>query len=193
MKLFIPEIGTQLKLTSDWKFNLHAESRNASLGEIYDYIYFCSYNPDHNCNGNVWLSLNDTTKVPILDYSTVQYPSWDEIERKSKSLCGLINYYDAHTALNEARRKAEEASPELQASLKIWNEWYEKLKVINKYPHIEVNIPKNSILKVDRIYIRKGNKDYSSISFYWNDNPTKKKIRFWAKLDDCNNIECDVI
>lgn len=43
-------------------------------------------------------------------------------------------------------------------------------------------------LRVDRIYIRKGNKDYSSISF-WIKNGPYKGARFWAKLSDVNQIE----
>lgn len=70
---------------------------------------------------------------------------------------------------------------------------------------IEATIPKGCILKIDRIYIRKGSKDYSSITFYvknmgeiftkssrWSDKKVNKKaFRFWAKLSECNNIKFD--
>jgi hypothetical protein len=63
---------------------------------------------------------------------------------------------------------------------------------------------------VDRIYIRKGNKEYSSITFLWKGEalPSKMEqykpggefykipripIRFWAKLSDVNNIEFDKV
>ncbi len=55
-----------------------------------------------------------------------------------------------------------------------------------------VTLPKDSILAFDRIYIRKGASDFSSISFYLKDSnilSTKKKPRFWAKLVDCNKIQ----
>lgn len=64
-------------------------------------------------------------------------------------------------------------------------------------------LPKGITLTVDRIYIRNGAKDFSSISFRLNIDPKKplkfvgtdivipKGIRFWAKLDECNNIEFD--
>lgn len=42
-------------------------------------------------------------------------------------------------------------------------------------------------LKIDRIYIRKGNKEYSSISF-WIKNGPYKGARFWAKLSEVNQI-----
>jgi hypothetical protein len=61
-----------------------------------------------------------------------------------------------------------------------------------------VILPIGTILKVDRIYIRNGAQDYSSISFYAEgikgngglDKP--KNSRFWAKLLDCNNIEFEI-
>jgi hypothetical protein len=59
----------------------------------------------------------------------------------------------------------------------------------------EITIPKDSILKVDRIYIRKGADDYSSVTFYIESIPGikfKKKIRFFASLRDVNNIEVSV-
>lgn len=53
-------------------------------------------------------------------------------------------------------------------------------------------LSKESKLKIDRIYIRKGDSaDFNSISFILlsgNEKTVKTKVRFWAKLDDCNNI-----
>ena len=42
-------------------------------------------------------------------------------------------------------------------------------------------------LRVDRIYIRKGSSEYSSVSFWIKSGPYKGK-RFWAKLEDVNTI-----
>ena len=73
------------------------------------------------------------------------------------------------------------------------------------YGAAPATIPAGAILKVDRVYIRKGSKDYSSITFLWkgealpakietySDGSTGKvpriPVRFWAKLADVNNIE----
>lgn len=59
----------------------------------------------------------------------------------------------------------------------------------------EVSIPSGSLLKVDRVYIRKGLHEYSSISFYVelpNQKGKPQKCRFWASLQDCNNIYFDI-
>ena len=56
----------------------------------------------------------------------------------------------------------------------------------------QVTIPKESVLAIDRIFIRKGMDDWSSLTFFLKHHPDKefkKKPRFWAKLHDCNNIE----
>jgi len=67
-------------------------------------------------------------------------------------------------------------------------------------------IPAGSKLKIDRIYIRKGQDDFSSVTFFWVDKRTEsyieecwgkqvkkpaRPVRFWTKLDDVNNIEFD--
>lgn len=61
-----------------------------------------------------------------------------------------------------------------------------------KWQATDVTLNKGSILKVDRIYIRKGKQEYSSITFVLTQTTqfkTKKKPRFWAKLEDVNKIE----
>lgn len=55
----------------------------------------------------------------------------------------------------------------------------------------DVTIFAGTTLSVDRIYIRKGSSEYSSLSFFIQYSPKKtykKKPRFWAKLADCNKI-----
>jgi hypothetical protein len=60
---------------------------------------------------------------------------------------------------------------------------------------VSTTLPKGTLLKIDRIYIRKGLTDYSSVSFYASNNTSltkagkPKRYRFWAKLPDVNNIE----
>jgi hypothetical protein len=75
------------------------------------------------------------------------------------------------------------------------NYWGDGQAYCNTYYH-EVILPKGTILKVDRIYIRKGQDDYSSLTFFITGSPhpmlsDKKgpKRRFWAKLADVNDIE----
>lgn len=45
-----------------------------------------------------------------------------------------------------------------------------------------VTLPRGSILKVERIYIRRNQPQYDSVTFRW------EKCRFWAKLADVNTI-----
>jgi len=73
-----------------------------------------------------------------------------------------------------------------------------KMGRYNDAPH-EVSLPEGTVLKVDRIYIRKGNQEFSSMSFYSlgigkgsGAFGRPKSARFWAKLSDCNGIECEI-
>lgn len=69
--------------------------------------------------------------------------------------------------------------------------------------HELFTLPKGSVLRVSRVYIRQGTSDtYDSITFWLKDtslvDPSdpkgKKKVkgRFWAKLADVNKMECEV-
>jgi hypothetical protein len=60
-------------------------------------------------------------------------------------------------------------------------------------------IPTGAILSVERIYIRRGQADFDSVSFslirdsvkgteFGDKLPKKGRVRFWAKLDDVNEI-----
>lgn len=60
---------------------------------------------------------------------------------------------------------------------------------------VPVTLPVGTILTVDRLYIRRGQSGFDSVSFYaqipTNNQPgsKSKKRRFFAKLEDVNNIE----
>lgn len=69
------------------------------------------------------------------------------------------------------------------------NKLYDQL---HKLLVVNITIPAGSVLAIDRIFIRKGLDDWSSLTFYLKHHPDrqfKKKPRFWAKLHDCNKIE----
>jgi len=59
---------------------------------------------------------------------------------------------------------------------------------------IDVTLPAGTELTIDRLYIRKGISDYSSVSFNLNKTDhealnVKGRKRFWAKLEDVNRLE----
>jgi hypothetical protein len=51
-----------------------------------------------------------------------------------------------------------------------------------------VTLAQGTILGIDRVYIRKGARDFSSLSFFIKNGPYRG-ARFWAKLDEVNNME----
>jgi hypothetical protein len=76
------------------------------------------------------------------------------------------------------------------------HEWYFGDK---KMPHETTSMPAGTLLEVDRVYVRTINKratseeeDYDSVTFKVIDHPSKKKVRFWVKLDDVNTIEYEI-
>ena len=117
-----------------------------------------------------------------------------------KSACfgSWIKFSDYHVYADFVNRMENESVSDYLIRRDKWHEELAKFSVKS----ITITIPKGCLLKIDRIYIRKGCKDYSSITFNvkkmgealvkqsrWNDKIiNKKSFRFWAKLSDCNNI-----
>lgn len=134
MRMFIPEIGTEIRLISDWTFDLFTDRRNETL------FAYCGL---------------DVGKI-----------------RKEKDL--RTNRYP-----------------------------------FTKLGSTQVTLSAGTVLIVDRIYIRKGAEDYSSVTFKYRDKveiptmnwrgskrvpgTTKRQIRFWAKLNDVNQIEFELV
>jgi hypothetical protein len=72
---------------------------------------------------------------------------------------------------------------------------YLRLWALAENFHWRVTLPVGDILKIDRIYIRKGAEDFDSVSFFLTKttetrmSKVKGKKRFWAKLEDVNQLE----
>lgn len=188
MKLYIPEIGDSFTLSKDWSFTLHAEGRNISLAALFGY----GFEQQKFYNSN---EIPDLKSPPNIDYPNEEdYKVW-----------GVFGSRVDYSKYNKACREAQETNPDYvnwrqemkERNLKINTTGIDKLPVI---------LPAGTILKVDRIYIRKGLKDFSSITFFaeglgevevmrgynWSKKKKKQKsLRFWVKLSDCNKIEIE--
>lgn len=139
MKLFVPTIGSKLRLVSPWRAKIEKEYRNDSIFNL--------------------LELNDQESPTNLHLTQL-------LEAKSniKATRGFYGYMTYEGSL-------------------------------------DITLPKDTILNVDRIYIRKGAGEFDSITFEIFDCPimemkpkSKKgfrtgRLRFWVKLDNANEIE----
>lgn len=188
MKFYVPEIGDEIILEEDWSFGLFPERRNEHLAAFYGH-----YRGGFLTNG--WIDSSVLPPMRPVDYK-VNYPKQ-----------GVPNTFFGKTFDRNIWEKecklAEENCPEY----KKWHEdreiWREQSDKIWK-PVLDIKLPKGTRLKIDRIYIRKGSKDFSSITFFAKDlgeitttvgehttkpkKIKKKSLRFWAKLVDCNKI-----
>lgn len=201
MKFYVPEIGDDIVLTKDWEFSLFPESRNNDLASFNGHYLWNGLNSaGEHVSG--WVDSNTVPHIRQPDFNVV-YPSQEDFRLTGiKPAFGRVQYdLDAYT---EARRKAEQNTPEY---VKYWadrDKWIEDCRA-NYKPILQITLQKGTLLKVDRIYVRKGSSDFSSITFYakglgeimvytgwaWHNQKLKKKksLRFWAKLVDCNTIE----
>jgi hypothetical protein len=193
MNLYIPEIGDELILSEDWTFTLHREHRNMSLGNYLGY-YNC-FNYQQNIDG--WVKESDFENLKPFT-GIINYPTKEEIDAKCKGFFGVFDYKLEQKLYNDAKAN----SVDYNNYLNYLNKWREN--VINHVnPNLSVTLNAGVVLKVDRVYIRKGLSDFSSITFYAKNlgkvkfasnifsNSKIKSIRFWAKLSDCNTIKFD--
>lgn len=177
MKIFIPEIGTKLRLEETWSFRLYSEYRNTGA--------FARLHGDTEYKVDAY-GFKHTTESKI--------HTW-----KAHTGQTYKNVYQAFTyELTEDRMliptveknkgwRHEPITKEVQESLAereipSFLDWWK-----------ESFLPVGTILTVDRIYIRKGAQDFSSLSFWAQIPMDKKRFRFWAKLSDVNEIECTVL
>jgi len=167
-KLFVPEIGTLLTLSADWTLALHDESRNQTM---WDAVSGDS-NPMVRAHKRI---LNDAFQA----YETLHRENYDKRRR-------MMNGFDWDRWKNSPEHKAEMLAYETYTGLS------------SNLPTVTITIPTGTQLKVDRIYIRKGMADFSSITFNIISSPDprfnpgkglKGKRRFWAKLHDANELE----
>jgi len=82
-----------------------------------------------------------------------------------------------------------------------------KLPYIDRWTHgwnkslpgpVPVTLPKGTILILERIYIRNGAGSFDSLTFRIKQLPNppktgKKTARFWARLEDCNGMNIQVL
>lgn len=148
MRMFIPEIGTRIRLAADWSFPLIEEDRNSSL-----------FNP---------LAALAPERIA-----------------------------DMREEASQIRKQARE-DPEGMS----WKEQYDRrvdlFRRADNHVRIDITLPAGTEITIDRIYIRKGVSDFSSVSFNLNqtthpDLQFRGRKRFWAKLQDVNRIEFQLI
>lgn len=170
MKLFIPEIGTKLRLTNDWTFLLHVEPRNADL--------LIGSEDDKKEINRQYLAANKKYRILA-----------QMVDRETRAVAPNPNFYTINTSVPSYAeyKKVSEEVHRLEA-LRNPGSYWTRDKNIDKTPR-PYTFPKGSVLEIDRIYIRQGNEAYSSITFKIRGKTVR---RFWAKLDDANKIECEI-
>lgn len=176
MTLALVDIGDTLRLTADWTFQLHQEGRNHEFALGLDLLSV----------GTAWDTLMHRIGI-VTGKNYYQTRPFPESER----------YYferDLATRIHGSRRAAlamEELSEFDRGTVELLNAFT-----------LHATIPAGAELTVDRVYIRKGAKDFSSLSFLVTDPAPfgqrlapvakrgfKKAHRFWAKLADCRRME----
>lgn len=172
MQLYVPEIGDMIRLTQDWSFTLYQEYRNRTLWD------------DEKCRDR----MIDPDPTPVR-----------ELEKKIEGIESRLTFEVIKNTYGWSPSRVQVyASQEDKDNHRRYKQ--ELYELQQRQSWAPVTLLKDTVLKVDRIYIRKGVSEYSSITFYVRSkagpvaaNASKKKSRFWAKLADCNNIQFEKV
>jgi hypothetical protein len=170
-KMNIPDISITIVLSEVWKPAIYGERRNSKLLSKFGYINGCF----------TWFF-----SEPSDNYNWVFYKSeYDEMDRIWKNV--YHSFKHEHDDLNETDKRPAWNTDKAQAML----DNMVGDKKFSRFEFVYLLFPAGTELKIDRIYIRKVISDYSSLSFWAKFPDDKKKYRFWAKLEDVNNIVYD--
>lgn len=198
MKFYVPSIGDKLYLLEPWTFTLHNEHRNTSLAKRMPNLF-----PEVERSRTYWqrkVRYRKGNKLTGLfgytNYERVGPEPWEVPETSYHVRSNKPQEYVVIESCNEGD---EHASPRVHT----WKEldW--------SNAGTKVTLPAKTELVIDRIYIRKGNAAYDSITFYIEKCPLDEKFaqgkkkpsggfggkgraRFWVKLKDANRIVCQL-
>lgn len=182
MKLYVPEIGDELKLARPWNFTLYGESRNSRLWDALDGD---ALGQKVGPSDEAIQAYNIGKDYAMSEFDPGYWPSlFDESQQR-------LHYVSLYT----------HDTPGLEEKMNEFNRLSDKHYRLTSnvgMKQISATLPAETVLKVDRIFIRKGMEDWSSLTFFMVSSPdprfaSKKKTRFWAKLSDCNQIEFDPV
>lgn len=181
MKMYIPKLGDQIKLSQPWSFNLHHEGRNESLGKVLG--VFGPFGEEQNITK--W----------------VKYETPIEFTDNYLDFLGK-NRKHTYTKTGENQVVGREKSQQ-------WKDFISPSYGgrYNPSGFSKVVLPEGSELIIDRIFIRQGSESFDSVTFYVStipgvENAKRKKgpfgkkpsiARFWAKLDDVNQMHFETI
>jgi hypothetical protein len=162
-QLFIPSLGTIIVLAEDWTFKLFFEGRNNTL-----LMALCP---------NKVSPMPDRIKVGSWEHK--YYGKWFGTNEEDHQGSDLLKYQEPldEKELEDANRTYRSTSSE-------------------RKPYLLVTMPAGQQLKFDRIYIRAGITAYNSVTFRTTKIGPDKKFhskRFWVKLQDANNVICNVV
>jgi hypothetical protein len=206
VQLFIPTVGTRLVLAEPWIFDLHSEYRNETMFKILGFTNY-NLNAEESTFERVQLSDRDIADIHIRnnrDYWRWANDSSGEFAPSTVKKPHRKRYWGLVSELpNPSVATALQASPKSIGTDDYFrdDEWHCREKGV-----ANITLPANSILRIDRIYIRRGKDEYDSITFTVDDCPIpelkpkkmkgglrKGTLRFWAKLDDVNTIRCNIL
>lgn len=169
-RMTIPSIGTVLVLTEPWEFSLYFDHKNSPL------IQALYTGPEYV-----------TPPIPADQhrYYKDRPKYWDQYNRKQHGTTPELWHDDERFRI----KKAEQPNA-------IGLSHRESYWVKKDRPYVAARLPAGTPLRVDRVYIKRGLDVFSNLYMGITKECLNKKLRgkrFWATVDDVNQMICEVI
>lgn len=184
MQLFIPEIGDKFRVTSKITLTLMNERRNDSI--------LLNVHKKQN------VRYNRKEFLFTLPESEIAMKLYNEIYKRhfnNETQNDITKYKKKANAFRKYKYEIETLQMQYIENIRRFNNDFDQMiknrpfvncKGVKNYPF---ELRQNDILTIDRIYIRKGSKEYSSVSFYLKrDTLGKSRMRFWIPLGQVGKI-----
>jgi hypothetical protein len=147
-------------------------------------------------NGAIWKALDLDRHPDAIAAAALRDAKFAAAQSHDKA------HRTARTTMSWGGHRLDFDTPENESiSEALWEE-YHSLRDLK----VDVTLPKDTELTVDRVYIRKGASEFSSLTFFIGHSPMKELLpvkkggrwpsgprRFFARLSDVNKIEFDPI
>lgn len=184
MKLFIPEIGDKFRVTRRVTLSLMNERRNDSIllniykknNIVYNRKKFLFTLAEHKMANKLYNKIYDEHLNNEIQNDIIRYKEKTTIFKKYK--------YEIETLRMQQIENIRRFNNDFDKM--ITNRPFSNCKGVDYY---DLELRPGDMLTIDRIYIRKGSKDYSSVSFYLKRSTLKaSRMRFWIPLDQVVKI-----
>jgi len=185
MRFFIPPIGARIRLTQNWNFTLHRDSKNVSLFHLAGWDKDNVYSSVDVMRSVIVESLPDKSRA-VLDYGEEIIPEsvkvfWKCDLNLPKS---IVNQAISSFEIQGSKIIISEDKPE--GAFTAWS-----MANLKSGSECEISLEEGTILEIDQYSIKRNIEERDSVTLKATINGSVEK--FWCDLEDLNFVDFEFL